>query len=282
MADGSDALFSSSVSPEDATDAGNSAMTANLASLEKSFAVPEMSPQYGRRRYGAPRYRGSNTNADGSEKYTVYAGVGFGIPVGTNTNYLTTSYGFQVGGGRNFNKHLGLNLEFDYDHFGLNGQTIDNQSVFYFDDPTNANGLDANSHIWNFSVQPVYQIYSGEGLGAYITGGAGFYHKVTNFTLPEEVEDCEGFYGCGVFDVNENVDHYTSNAPGFDGGIGLTYKFSRFANERLFAEVRYVYVDTSYRPGITAANYTTYTGNNYFPQNSQTTSYIPVKFGIRF
>ncbi len=288
LAQGSDALFSdssnsssSSVSSSlDTQNAGASATQLNLASVENGIKLPGLNAQYGRRRYGAPRYRGGNTNADGSAKYTAYVGAGFTLPVGTNSNYLTTSYGIQGGVGRNLNKHFGVNLEFDYDHFGLTGAAINQQSYLY--DPTGANGiagnLDANSHIWNFSVQPIYQIYSGEGLGVYLTGGVGYYHKVTNFTLPQEEQD---YFG-DVFTVNQNVDHYTSNAPGFDGGIGVTYKFSRFSSEKLYAEVRYVYVDNSFRPGDTVATALTYTGNNYFPQNSNTTSYIPIKFGIRF
>ena len=62
----------------------------------------------------------------------------------------------------------------------------------------------------------------------------------------------------------------------------MTYKFSRFSNERLFGEARYVYVDNANKPGITAANEATYTGTNLFPQNSNTTSYFPIKFGLRF
>ena len=272
----------SQVSSSSAMQDGASASAAtqlNLASLEKGISLPGVNAQYGRRRYGAPRYRGGNTNADGSEKYEAYAGVGLTLPVGTNSNYLTTSYGIQVGGGRNFTKHFALNAEFDYDHFGLTGAAISQQAYLY--DPVSnsyAGYLDANSHIWNFSIQPTYQIYSGEGLGAYLTGGVGFYHKVTNFTLPSEEEDLYG----DVFEENVNVDHYTSNAPGFDGGIGLTYKFSHFSNEKFYAEVRYVYIDNSARAGDTVATALTYTGNNYFPQNSNTTSYIPIKFGIRF
>ncbi len=184
LGSGSGSLFSSSSSS--AEDAGTVAANTNLASLEKNFNLPNANPQYGRRRYGAPRYRGGNTNADGSQKYAFYAGVGLTLPVGTNSNYLTTSYGIQVGGGRNFNKHFGLNLEFDYDRFGMTGQTISNQSYIYTGDFTNSAGIDANSHIWNFSLQPVYQIYSGEGLGAYVTAGVGFYHKVGNFTAPQQ------------------------------------------------------------------------------------------------
>lgn len=274
----SQAGFSSS---NDSYDPKSAAQT-QMASLGKSFALPGAEPmQYGqRRRYGAPRYRGGNTNADGSEKYEGYAGVGFDASVGTNSNYLTPSYAFQVGAGRNFNRHLGLNIEFDYDHFGLSNDAL----LYYsnlFGDSTNSYGFGGNNHIWSFNLQPVYQIYSGPGLGAYITGGVGFYHKVTNFTLPSTQYGCSYYY-CGYYSANANVDHYTSNAPGFDGGIGLTYKFSRFSNERLYAEARYVYVDNSYRPGITAANYATYTGSNLFPQNSNTTSYFPIKFGLRF
>jgi hypothetical protein len=46
--------------------------------------------------------------------------------------------------------------------------------------------------------------------------------------------------------------------------------------------VRYVFVANQFRPGITPATISTYAGNNFFPQNSQHTTYIPVKFGLRF
>lgn len=236
----------------------------------------------GRQRYGRPRYRGGNTNADGSPKWDFYVGGGFGMPVSDQTNFLTTSWGLQFGGGRMFNRMVGVNLEFAYDKFGLTGTTIDNYAALY-GDPTNTNGFGGNNHVWSLGVQPVFNVHSGEGIGAYITGGVGFYHKVTNFTLPQQETECDPVFGfCEGFIVNANIDHYTSNAAGFDGGFGVTYKFSRFASERLYAEVRYVYVANQYKPGLTAANETTYTGNNLFPENSQRTSYIPVKFGLRF
>lgn len=243
----------------------------------------------GRRRYGRPRYRGGNTNADGSPKYDFYVGGGYAQPVGDTYHYFTPSWGFQAGGGRMFNARAGVNLEFSYDHLGLNGRTLDQQSYIYFADTNPSdNGLDANAHDWAFSLQPIYNIRSGAGLGAYVTGGVGFYHKVTNFTIPEEEEYCDPFYGiCEPIEVNGTFDHYTSNAPGFDGGFGLTYKFSRFSNERLYGEIRYVVTLNSQRQGLTYAdvannpNYT-YTGSNFFPANSNRTTYLPVKFGIRF
>lgn len=272
-----DSAFSSSV-------AAHEPLTTQIASNDTDQFHFMNAMQYGggRQRYGRPRYRGGNTNPDGSPKYDFFVGGGVGIPFGTQSNYLSPSWGAQIGGGRNLNKLVGVNLEFNYDKFGMTRATINNQSFIYFGDTTNSNGLDANSHIWSLSVDPIFHIYSGEGMGAYVTGGVGFYHKVANFTLPQQQESCDPFYGCFIFQGNANVDHYTSNALGENVGFGLTYKFSKFSNEQLYAEARYVHLDNQYRPGVTDANVTTYTGTNFFPQNSQKTNYMPVKFGIRF
>ncbi len=244
--------------------------------------------QYGggqRRRYGAPRYRGSNTNADGSPKYSFFAGVGLVQPIGNTYKYLTPSYGLQVGGGRNFDRHVGVMAQFDYDHFGFTGATITNQSNIYFG--AQGQGLDGSSHVWSFTLDPTYTISAGEGLGAYVVAGVGFYHKTANFTVPSTGVYCDPYYGiCYQYAANETIDKYTSNAPGFNGGLGLTYKFSRFSNERFYVEARYVFVDNSQRQGITntqaSLNTITATTTNFYPANSNRTTYIPIKAGIRF
>jgi hypothetical protein len=245
--------------------------------------------QYERRRYGRPRYRGSNTNPDGSDKYIFYGGGGFVQPTSDTYNTFTPNYGVQIGGGRQFSAHFALPIEFDYDTMGLTRQAIANQSYIYFGTFNAAvNQMDAKAHIWNFSVNPQYTLFNGataDGLGVYLVGSVGFYHKVTNFTVPQQEEYCDYYYGCGVYEVNGTFDDYTSNAPGFGGGLGLTYKLSHFSNIRLYAEAKYIYVDNSFRPGYTeqqAAANVPYNGNNYFPANSVTTTMVPVKFGIRF
>ncbi len=254
-----------------------------LASLEKSVLLPGANAmQYGqRRRYGAPRYRGGNTNADGSEKYTFFVGGGFAAPVGTNSNYLGTSYSFQVGGGRNLNRHVGVALQFDWDNFGFASPVLDNQSEVYFGDTSADTGLDGHSHIWSVTLNPTYQIYSGQGLGAYLVVGGGFYHKEATFTLPSLGYGEDAFGDIYEYESAATVQNYSSNSAGVNGGIGVTYKFSRFANEKFYAEARVVHTFNSYRPGdpIVDGNYT---GWNLFPQNSQETTYFPVKFGIRF
>jgi hypothetical protein len=245
--------------------------------------------QYGggqRRRYGSPRYRGSNTNADGSPKYTFFAGAGLAQPLGNTFHYDTPSYGLSVGGGRNFNAKFGVLLDFDFDHFGLTGQTLSNESYVYNTTfgAGSVSNLDGNAHVWSFTLNPTYNLFQGSSVGAYAVVGVGFYHKVTNFTTPETGEYFDPYYGLVEYTANETIDHYTSNAPGFNGGFGLTYKFSRFSNERFFVEARYVFVDNSQRHGVTyqTASPSQATVANDYPANSNRTTYLPVKVGLRF
>jgi hypothetical protein len=244
------ALFSSSV-----------AENAPSPTLDASLVQPlnfANYMQYGggqRARYGRPRYRGANTNADGSSKYTFFAGVGLSQPVGNTWHYLTPSYAFQT-------------------------------YIYNYGVPTSEqlSGLDGTSHVWSFSIDPTYTFLQGEKWGAYGVAGVGFFHKTANFTIPATGEYCDLYYGCYAYTANETIDKYTSNAPGVDGGLGLTYKFSRFSNERFYAEVRYVVVLDSQRKGITVATAASATAatTDYYPANSNRTTYFPIKFGVRF
>lgn len=243
-----------------------------------------------RRSYGRPRYRGSNQNADGSNKWAFEAAAGFTQPLGNTYHYLTPSYTFSVGGGRNFSKNFGVLLEYDYDRFGFNRRTLGNQQTLYntilnYYGQGGVSGLDGNTHIHSVSVNPTFSVASGGSMGAYFSVGAGFYHKVADFTVPSTGIYCDPYYGvCYQYAANQIIDHYFSNAPGFNAAFGVTYKMGRWTGAKLFAEAKYVYIVTSQKTGITAATVTSsnYTALNDFPANSNRTSYMPVKFGIRF
>jgi hypothetical protein len=273
----------------------------NLALNVKPFNFVN-AMQYGSGgRSGAPRYRGGNTNADGSNRWVFEAGVGLTVPVQDTSTYLKPSYALGGGFGRQWSKRFAALLQFDWDNFGFQNSTLTNQLALYnkfigyCNTSTACDGgtpiptiasLGGSSHVWSFTVNPMYTIKSGEGLGVYVVGGAGFYHKTANFTTPSSGVYCDPYYGiCYNYTANATIDKYTSNAPGFSGGLGLTYKFSRFSNEQFFLEGRYEYVVNSQKSGltnatITAANYAS-TSNDY-PANSDRTSYFPVKIGIRF
>ncbi len=250
------------------------------------LASPTLQPPP-RPRYGRPTYHDSNSNADGSPKWTFVAGGGVTIPVSTTSKDLTTGYRIQAGGGRNFNKNLALLLQFDYDHFGFQTTTLNNQLAIYDSAYVGGNlaQLGGSTHVWSFTLNPIYTIVQGDTWGAYVVGGAGFYHKVADFTTPGVGEYCDPYYGCYEYQANQIVDSYVSNAPGFNGGGGVTYRLSRFSSERLFVETRYTYVNNSARSyvGTTAANTPAgSTSFNAFPQNGNKTTFIPITFGIRF
>ena len=128
---------------------------------------------------------------------------------------------------------------------------------------------------------------SGETFGAYVIGGVGFYHKVTDFTTPETEEFDDPYYGLVEETANETFDSYVSNSFGVNGGIGATFKPSRFGNERFYAEARYVYTTNQAKPyydGLATSTNPTTNANyfNVFPQNSAKTTFIPITFGVRF
>jgi hypothetical protein len=256
-----------------------SAELAAVESFDLGSSVDQPPP---RRKYSRPNYNDSRTNSDGSAKYTFFGGGGFTLPTGGTHNYLTTSYDVQAGAGRNFNKTFGVNVQFDWANFGFQTATLNNLLAIYNAPPlyANFNQLGGTSHDWSFTIGPIANFYSSDTFGAYVVGGAGFYHKTANFTIPSLGEYCSPYYGCYTYQANQTIDKYTSNAFGVNGGVGMTYKFSRFAGEKFYVEARYVYTANSPRP----FSYGDATGNgfNVFPQNSAKTTFIPVTFGVRF
>ena len=249
---------------------------------DPAAAREDLQPPPRRRRYGRPNYSDKYRNADGSNRFAFVAGGGFNVPVGdASANFLNTSWRFEGGAGVNFSKKAGVLVQFDYDHFGIPGGVLQNQANLYnnLSGTTDYTGLGGNAHIWSFTLNPTLNLYQSDSWGAYAVVGGGFYHKVTNFTIPVTVQGYDYFGFPVQYTANQVVDHYTSNAPGVTGGLGLTYKFSRWSNERLFAEARYVHTFNQARPGdATITNAST----NFYPPNSNETSYIPITFGIRF
>ncbi len=281
----------------------SSAGATEAAAAESFDLSPDPGPgQPPPRRYGRrPVYADGSHNADGSNKYTFAIGGGFTVPVGGTKAYATTSYAFQGGIGRNFNKKYGVLAQFDWDNFGINQTALSQFGKGFINaygvSPTSAVGsssysgstgaLTAYAHVWSFSLNPIYNFYQADHLGGYVIAGVGFYHKVTTFAVPTVGQGGYGYYGGYTTVYNQPVDHYTSNAPGFNGGLGVTYKFSHFSSIKAFAEARYVFVANSSRPYYDGKTGTpNYNNNpnyvNLFPDNSARTTYIPVKFGIRF
>ncbi len=162
------------------------------------------------------------------------AGGGASGPVGSSTNYITWGGNFTVGAGVHLNKRLSVLAEYQFIDDKLPGAIIAE---------TGANG--GNAHIWSFTLDPVIDLFPKSNNSVYITGGGGFYRKVTNFTDPEETLYCYYFCEAGV--ENEVVGHFSSNQGGWNVGAGVSHRFGGIYNDSnmtVFAEARYLDVLT--------------------------------------
>jgi hypothetical protein len=109
----------------------------------------------------------------------------------------------------------------------------------------------------------------------YITGGGGFYRKVTSFTDPEETEYC--YYFCEVGETNEVVGHFSSNQGGINFGAGFQHRLGGMSGDgtmKLFVEARYLDV---FSPAVMGS--ANGLGVTSVAANTQI---IPVSVGIRF
>ena len=282
-------MFSASASVADVTrefryqPAGVSSSSDDLDAADPAASLNEDSgagqPPPGRRRtYGRSRYQDRMHNADGSSKIAFMAGAGMNIPNGNTAKFYTPSYTFGVGAGLNFNRMFGVLAEFHYDRMGVTGGAINteyNNLLNYLSQygytANDLAGFDANAHVLSFTVNPVINFADRNShVGAYVTGGLGYYRKSTNFTLPTAQTGCSYYY-CSTYYTTYDFDSATANSIGYNVGFGLTYKISEFSNERLFVDARYNWVPIS-------------SNNNqdFFPYNRRHTSFIPVTVGIRF
>jgi hypothetical protein len=215
-------------------------------------ASPAAGGQYGQsnRRYPGYDNRWSHL--------AIEAGAGFTAPVGNDVRdgYDTWGYNITAGAGWNFTKRFGALVEYQFNRNKIPGATL-----------AAIGAPGGNINTWSFTVDPIVYLPLTKKFGGYVTGGGGFYRKVTNFTAPEEEEYC--YYFCEVGYANETIGHFSSNQGGLNIGLGGYWKaFGEDSNAKLYAEARYVWVDS---PSATATT-----------NGEGTEELIPVTFGVRF
>lgn len=208
---------------------------------------------------------GYHSHSGWASHLTFEAGGGANGPTSDSSSDITWGGNFTVGGGYRFTPHLSGLIEYQFIDDKLPGALIGE---------TGANGGDA--HIWSFTLAPVVDLFPKSTNDVYITGGGGFYRKVTNFTDPQEVEYCYYYY-CGVGVQNVVVGHFSSNQGGWNIGGGFTHRLGGTygdSNLKLFAEVRYLDVMTPASAVAPNGLGTAAVGED--------TKLIPITLGIRF
>ena len=189
------------------------------------------------------------------------AGGGANGPTSDSSSYITWGGNLTVGAGLHVAPHVSLLAEYQFIDDKLPGRIISE---------TGADG--GNAHIWSLTLAPVIDLFPRRKNDVYVTGGGGFYRKVTNFTDPVAVEYCD-FYYCGVTTENQVVGHFSSNQGGWNAGVGVTHKLGD-GKAKLYAEVRYLDIDT---PAVTSQP--NGLGTTTIEAN---TRLIPVTFGVRW
>jgi hypothetical protein len=192
-----------------------------------------------------------------SNNLALEAGAGFNGPIGNDTPYITWGGNFTFGAGLHLSKAFSVLAEYQF---------MDNKLPGAFIADVGTQG--GNAHIWSLTLDPVVDLLPKKTNSIYVTGGGGFYRKLTSFTDPEEGVVCT--YYCGIVVENATVYHFSSNQGGANLGLGLSHKLGgRYSDgkSRLFAEARYTVLGT---PSITSAN------------GTGSTALIPVTFGIRW
>lgn len=259
----------STSSPDSSGSSGYSSSQAGLSASGlqlSSYALPD-----------APDPVGSSSAEGGSGQYgngggysgkkgvlhnwTFELGGGFNAP---ESNSITYGGQFTVGAGLNFNKYLSGLIEYQF---------LDDKLPGYLIAETGANG--GYAHIWSLTFSPVVDLTPKANNGVYITGGGGFYRKVTSFTDPEEQEFC--YYFCEVGVVPAVVGHFSSNQGGFNVGAGFYHRVGGdygSSNTKIFVEGRYLDV-------LTPASVSNPNGLGTTAVAADT-KVIPVTVGIRF
>jgi len=199
-------------------------------------------------------------------RLTFEIGGGANAPISSSVTYGAD---FTVGGGLRFNPHFSTLIEYQFLDDKLPGALISE---------TNGAATGGHAHIWSFTLDPVFDLFPKASNDVYVTGGGGFYRKVTTFTFPMATEFCSYFY-CGTGYVPGTVGHFSSNQGGFNFGGGYQHRFGSMYGDTsttaIFLEARYLEVLS---PAIVGKS-----ANGLPPVTIDAdTKVIPVSVGVRW
>ena len=234
-------------------------------------AAPDALPSAPAPSASAAGQYGNNRSGNGGmwqrakSRFAFEVGGGFSAP---ESNSVKWGGNFTVGAGLHFDPHFATLIEYQFIRTGISDQLI-----------AQAGSEGGYAHIWSFTLDPVVDFFPNSTNDFYVTGGGGFYRKVTNFTNPQAGYYCDYYGFCYGVTQNVVVGHFSSNQGGWNIGGGFTHRFGGIYGTgklRFFAEARYLDVLT---PAVTGTNPTTGGAVTSVPAD---TKLIPVTFGFRW
>ena len=208
---------------------GSSAATYSSSALPAEFAASGSGMAAAQERPA-----GRHTSSHG---LALEIGGGFNAPIGNDTSsneggpFITWGGNVTAGAGLRFSRYFSLLGEFQF---------IDNKLPGAFIAEAGAGATNGNTHIISITAAPVIYLFPKSTNSVYLTGGGGYYHKSTNFSI----QACCDFYG---YPVAINTNSFSSNQPGGSLGVGFTRRLGGTYNDstmKLFGEARYLYINT--------------------------------------
>jgi hypothetical protein len=198
-------------------------------------------------------------NNDGSTRYSIEFGAGPSFATGATANYVTNGGVVAAAFGLNLNRRVALQARGEYDQFGVPGRVL-----AAYGQP------DGRVQIASATLNTILRYHVGSHMQAYVTGGGGYYRRVTRFVTPSNSTVCIG--GSCLTGGGVTNGFFVNNTAGGNGGFGFEWKPSFYSNQKIFAEVRYNFL---LQQDPTAA------GSVYI-QNSRNAQYVPVLVGLRW
>ncbi len=186
---------------------------------------------------GGQVYHGYNRRHTGWKSHLSFeGGGGADAPIGGDSKVITWGPEVTFGAGWKFTNRLSALIEYQFIDDKLPGGLI-----------SAAGSQGGNAHIWSFTIDPVFDLFPKRASDIYLTGGGGFYRKLTSFTDPQPVQYC--YYFCYGGYANVVVSHFSSNQGGMNVGFGLTHRLGSpdmggVSRLRVYIEARYLWIDT--------------------------------------
>jgi Outer membrane protein beta-barrel domain len=163
-------------------------------------------------------------------KFGFDIGAGFTESVGSARNVLNkTGWNIEAGAGYKLRKNLGINLDVDYNSFGINNFTLSRVGV-----------PGGNVSVFSATVDPIYHLPSFHHVNAYVIGGGGMYKQSQDFTVPGSPVSGYGnsFFGSYPLGLGTQLlSSYSVIKPGYDVGAGFEVG-SKF-HGKFFAQAKY-------------------------------------------
>jgi opacity protein-like surface antigen len=183
------------------------------------------------------------------KKWSFNGGGGAGLPAGTTNTYVRGGGGVAAAGvARNYNKYLGLRLDFQFNNLPLRTSALEL-----------AQAPGANNHVFALMLDPIINIPVTKKWGGYIVVGPSYFHRSGKLDSSTAIPGsaCNGFFTwwgrcyAGSLPVEGNFLHSSLNQFGVNFGGGITRKIG--PNMDFYVEFRYLHakhdnISTDTRP----------------------------------